>query len=81
MEEKASLVALRYPENAECPFVSAKAKGKLAEELVKTAEENRIPVVRDRFLEGILTSQEIGESIPLETWEIVAKIFAFISKL
>lgn len=75
------LVALRYPENAECPFISAKAKGHLAEEMLEIAEENKIPVVKDEFLSGILTAEEIGSAIPIETWEIVAKIFAYISKL
>ena len=81
MEEKKSLVALRYPEGAECPFISAKAKGLLAEKMLEIAKENDIPVVEDKLLEGLLTCEEIGESIPLETWEIVAKIFAFLADM
>ena len=79
MKQK-SMIALRYPEGAECPFISAKAKGKLAEKMLEIAEEKKIPVVQDALLEGILTAEEIGESIPVETWEIVAKIFAFIAE-
>ena len=78
-ENQNVLVALKYPENAECPFISAKAKGALADELLEIAKENEIPVVRDEFLSGILTFEEIGSAIPYETWEIVAKIFAHIA--
>ena len=66
---------------AECPFISLKAKGHLAEKLLDIVAENEIPVVEDAFLSGILTAEEIGASIPIETWEIVAKIFAHIANL
>lgn len=73
------IFALKYPEGADCPFISAKAKGQLAEKLLRIAEENDVPVVKDEFLSGILTFEEIGSAIPMETWEIVAKIFAHIA--
>ena len=81
MEDVRKLVAIRYPSDAECPFISLKAKGQLAEKLLDIAAENEIPVVEDAFLSGILTAEEIGASIPIETWEIVAKIFAHIANL
>lgn len=81
MEDVRKLVAIRYPSDAECPFISLKAKGHLAEKLLDIAAENEIPVVEDAFLSGILTAEEIGASIPVETWEIVAKIFAHIANL
>ncbi len=80
MEGK-SLVALRYPEEAECPFISAKARGSLAEELLEIAAEKNIPVVEDVFLNGILEAEEIGDMIPIEAWNVVAKIFAHISQM
>lgn len=73
-----SAVALKYPENADLPFISAKAKGKLAEKLIEIAEKNKIPVVKDEFVANILSVQEIGSAIPESTWEIVAKIFAAV---
>ena len=81
MEDVRKLVAIRYPSDADCPFISVKAKGHLAEKLLEIAAENEIPVVEDAFLSGILTAEEIGASIPIETWEIVAKIFAHIANL
>ncbi|QTQ16594.1 EscU/YscU/HrcU family type III secretion system export apparatus switch protein [Treponema parvum] len=71
-------VALRYPENAQAPFITASAKGRLAERLLKIAEENDVAVVRNDALADVLSFQEAGSCIPEQTWEIVAKIFAFI---
>ncbi|MDE5897916.1 MAG: EscU/YscU/HrcU family type III secretion system export apparatus switch protein [Treponemataceae bacterium] len=71
-------VALKYPEGAEAPFVAAAAKGALAEELLKIAEEHSVPVVQDDFLADVLTVQGIGSYIPYEVWELVAKIFACV---
>lgn len=71
-------VALRYPENAEAPFVVATGKGKLAERLLDIARKNNVPVVEDEFTANILSVQEIGTAIPEDTWEIVARIFAVV---
>ncbi len=71
-------VALKYPEKANLPFVAATAKGELAKKLLKVAEEQKIPVVKDITAANILSAQEIGSAIPENTWEIVAKIFAAV---
>ena len=71
-------VALKYPEKANLPFVAAAAKGELAKKLLKIAEEQKIPVVKDITAANILSVQEVGSAIPENTWEIVAKIFAAV---
>lgn len=73
-------VALKYPKNEVAPFISASAKGELAERIVSIAKEHSIPVVEDVLLSDILSSQEIGSFIPEETWKAVAAIFAFVIK-
>lgn len=75
---KKSAVALKYPENADAPFIVAKEKGALAERLLKIAKENNVPVVEDEIACNILSVSEIGSCIPEETWEIVARIFAVV---
>lgn len=78
MNRPLKAVALRYPEGAEAPFICAKAKGKLAEKVLEIAKENDIPVVEDELLSEVLTVEEIGTVIPEQTFELVAKIFAFV---
>lgn len=76
-----SAVALRYPEWAEAPYISAKAKGSVAERLVEIARENQVPVVEDTALANVLSIQNIGSLIPEETYSALATIFAFIVNL
>lgn len=73
-------VALQYPEWADAPFISVNAKGFLAESVIKLAKENNIPLKEDPILTGILSTQEIGSFVPVETYEVLAKIFAFIKR-
>ena len=79
-EEKVA-VALKYPEDADLPFISAKAKGKLAEKMIEIASEKNIPLVQDKIAANILSVSEIGSLIPEATWELVARIFALVVEL
>lgn len=78
MEKKA--VALKYPENAFAPFITAKGKGLTANQILKIAEENNIPVKIEDNAVDILMAQDIGECVNEETWEVLAIIFSSILK-
>lgn len=73
-------VALKYPENAEAPFISAVGKGLAAEKILEIAKEHSISVVENEIAADILSVQEIGSMIPENTWEIVAQIFSVVVK-
>ncbi|MCR5046873.1 MAG: EscU/YscU/HrcU family type III secretion system export apparatus switch protein [Treponema sp.] len=81
MSELKKAVALKYPEGAEAPLIAASAKGFLAKKILEIAEEKKIPIVENKNLANLLTVQEIGSSVPEETWEALAKIFAFVLKV
>lgn len=76
MNKKA--VVLSYPEGVEAPFLTAKGKNHIAEQIIQLAKENSIPIVKSVETTEIISLQEIGEFIPEETYTILAKIFAFI---
>ncbi|QSI02853.1 flagellar protein FhlB [Treponema ruminis] len=76
-----SAVALRYPEWAEAPYISAKAKGSVAQRLVEIAEENEVPVVENAEMANVLSLQSVGSFIPESTYSAIATIFAFVIKL
>ncbi len=80
-EDLQAAVALKYVKGMEAPFISASAKGELAEQLVGIAEENGIPIVQNPPLAQILSLQEIGACIPESTWEIVANIFVAVVEI
>ena len=74
-------VALHYPDWADAPYISAKAKGRAAEYMLKIAEENDVPVVENADMAEVLSIQETGSFIPEETYAAIAAIFAFVMKV
>jgi type III secretion system FlhB-like substrate exporter len=74
-------VALRYRAGLPAPFLAAKATGRAAERLAALAKEAGVPIVRDGSLAGALFPLEIGEYIPEEYFEIVAKVFVFVKSI
>lgn len=81
MDNKLKAVSLKYPENADAPFITASGKALIAEKMMEIAKEKGIPVVQDSNLTNLLSLQKSGDFIPVETFEAVAKIFAFIARL
>lgn len=80
-EEIFEAVALRYPEWADAPYISAKAKGSVAKRLVEIADENGIPIVENAEMANVLSLQNVGTFIPESTYSAIATIFAFVVKL
>ncbi|MBQ7159531.1 MAG: EscU/YscU/HrcU family type III secretion system export apparatus switch protein [Treponema sp.] len=74
-------VSLTYPKDADAPYISAIAKGHLAERLLEIAREHDVPIVQNDALTNVLAIQQVGDIIPEETYEVLAKIFAFIAKI
>lgn len=74
-------VALRYPEWADAPYISAKAKGHMAQKVLDIAAENDIPLVEDAALVNLLSIQNVGSFIPEESYSAIATIFAFVVKI
>jgi flagellar biosynthesis protein len=72
--------ALRYdPENSSAPEIIALGRGETAERIIEKARENEVPVYEDSELAHTLNFMRIGDVIPPELYEVVAKILVFIS--
>ncbi len=63
--------------NGTVPQVKISAEGELAECMLKIAEENGIPVYRDRDLAEILSALPDGADIPEELFASVVQVFAW----
>lgn len=74
-------VALSYKEEMNAPTIVASGKGKVAENILEKAKEHDIPVYQDKKLATLLTEIEIGQQIPEELYEIVAKIMVFVGDM
>ncbi len=73
--------ALKYNMGEQAPKVIATGKGKVAENIVEKAEENKVPVYKDPDLAHMLNLLEIGDEIPPELYEVVAQVLVFISDI
>ena len=75
------VVALKYDKNYKAPKVVAKGSGYVAEQILNIAARHDIQVHTDKMLAENLNKLNLGEDIPPEMFEIVAKIYSFIDKI
>ncbi|TFC87015.1 flagellar biosynthesis protein FlhB [Cryobacterium sp. TMT4-31] len=75
-------VALRYEPGKSAPRVVAKGAGVIAARIREQAETDTVPIVRDipltRALHGAC---ELGQEIPVELYNAVARVLAFVLAL
>ncbi len=82
MPNRKSAIALRYDEETEsAPKVIAKGQGLLAEDILKRAETEDIPVHEDPALIELMGHLNINETIPEELYQAVAEVFAYIYRV
>ena len=75
-------VALSYDaKKGNGPTVTAKGKGKIAENILEQATLNDVPIHEDPNLVQLLGQLDLNESIPEELYQAVAEVFAFIYQL
>ncbi len=81
MQDPTTAIALHYaPENG-APKIVAKGEGFLADEILRVARENDIPLRQDPALAGALATLDIGQQIPPELFRAVAEVLAFVYKM
>jgi len=73
--------ALKYEPGDLAPKVVAHGAGWLADKIIKTAEEGGVHVHEDKELVEVLTQMNVGDAIPPELYDVVAKILVFIDGL
>jgi len=72
-------VALKYsPEQGTAPVVVAKGQGAIAEEIVRKAKENGVPIQEDTSLVEVLSKLDLQQEIPPELYRLVAEILSFV---
>jgi len=75
-------VALKYEPGKSAPRVVAKGAGVIAARIREEAEAKGVPMVRDVPLARALHSAcELGQEIPLELYNAVARVLAFVMAL
>ncbi len=73
-------IALTY-DGQNAPFVSATGEAELAEEILRIAKDNEIPIYENPELAGMLSRLELGDEIPELLYRCIAEIIAFVYML
>jgi flagellar biosynthetic protein FlhB len=72
-------VALKYESARGAPEVIAKGTGDVAKRIREKAEENGVPIVREPVLtRTIYWACDLGQVIPVDLYEAVAQLLAFV---
>jgi len=80
MREKA--VALQYDrEKDSAPKVTAKGEGFTAQNIIKIAKLNDIPIKKDEDLVEMLSQLDVDREVPPEMYKAIAEVFSYIYKL
>ena len=78
-EKPGKAVALSYdPDAADAPRIVAKGKGVLADRILEIAFAAGIKVRQDADLVEILEAVDLDREIPLEAFQAVAEILAYV---
>jgi flagellar biosynthesis protein len=74
--------ALKYDRAKDrAPKVVAKGKGQTAENIIKIAELNNLPIKKDEDLIELLSKVELDKEVPEKLYKAVAEVFSFIYKV
>lgn len=75
-------VALRYDvDKDKAPMILAAGRGYVADEILRIADENKIPLYEDTELARMLSKLELDSEIPGELYVLVAEVLFFVYRL
>lgn len=60
------------------PKIVAKGEGNVANNIIKIAKDNNLPIKKDEDLVELLSQLDIDKEIPTQMYKAVAEIFSFI---
>jgi len=79
VSDRPAAAALTYdPATHQPPEIVATGRGLIAEEIVRIARANNVPLHQDPGLVEALARLEIGSVIPRELYAVVAEVLAFV---
>ena len=79
---KTKAAALRYDTQKEnAPRLIAKGEGNTADNIIKIAELNNIPIKKDEDLIELLSNVELDKEVPDALYKAVAEVFSFVYKV
>lgn len=78
-KEQKQAVALRYDTDGDsAPKVIAKGRGHIAENILQTAQNSKVPVYQNKGLTQMLMALELDSEIPPELYQAVAEVLSYV---
>lgn len=84
LKEKSDLktVVLKYDaDKSKAPKVTGFGRGKIAENILKVAEDNKVPFYEDESLVELMSKLSINSEIPPTLYGLVAEVLSYVFKL
>lgn len=78
MSKRKKAAAIRYEQGYEAPIVTAAGIGYVADKILENAEKSNIPIVYDEELTNLLSNVDVGDAIPFQLYDAVAKVIAYV---
>ena len=73
-------IALEY-DGEQAPVVTARGHNEVAEEILRIAQQENVPVYEDQELSALLQHLELGEHIPRSLYVVIAEVLTFAYQL
>ncbi len=81
-EKQLEAVALRYDmKTGQAPKVTAKGSGFVAEQIIKVAQKNAVPIYQNKTLASVLLAVDLDREIPEDLYKAVAEVLAYVYRL
>ena len=75
-------ISLKYSGGSNhAPKVTAKGQGWVAEKIIAMAEQQNIPIRKDKDLVALLEKVDVGREIPESLYKLVAELLAWVYQL
>lgn len=74
--------ALQYdPQQDDAPVAVAVGQGTMAQRILDTATQHKVPVVKDPALANALAQLSVGDMIPQELYTLVAEVLLYVGSV
>ncbi|MCJ7689488.1 MAG: EscU/YscU/HrcU family type III secretion system export apparatus switch protein [Clostridiaceae bacterium] len=78
MKKLKKAAAIKYEKGYDVPIVTAAGIGYIADEILQKAEESKVAIVQNDELANLLLNVDVGSEIPLELYDAIAKVIAYV---
>ena len=79
---KNSAISLKYNgDSNRAPRVTAKGQGWIAEKIIAMAQQQNIPIKKDKYLVELLEKIDVGREIPESLYKLVAELLDWVYQL